>query len=266
MNFRILKYLPFLSLLLIFSCDEVEYNPYDIDNNPDYIPPETNIIEGPSEGETLDVTAIVVRWEGNEMIIDFSYKLDSNDWSEWEDVTSVTLEYLDEGTHSFSVKGRYTESIEDETPASVSFTVDAVQGPALRIYPMLTEVTSGETFSVDLLAEEVSSLTFGEVKLSYDPSFVTFDLVENIGFLVGNDDDIIFISEHINENQINISFALTQGQSLEGTGELCSFTFSAISSGDFPLMILGPDSTKFRDSDNNNIPINDISNGMVVVE
>ena len=254
-------------LLLSLSCEEaLEFNPLDPEN-PDYIPPETTITSGPSEGAVLDISSAIFTWEGNNLVIDYSYKHDSNDWSEWADVTSVTLEYLDEGPHSFSVKGRYSETIEDETPASISFSVDAVQGSGLRIYPLLTEVTSGATFTVSLYAEEVSELTFGEVQISYNSSYATFVSVESSGLLTGNAEDVIFISEHTNgssEGQIDLTFALTGEESLEGTGALCIFTFTASSPGSFPLSISA--GSVFRDKANNNIPVHETANGLVVVE
>ena len=266
MRFSILALFIFL---LSLSCEEaLEFNPLDPENNPDYIPPETTITSGPSEGAVLDTSSAVFTWEGNDhLVIDYSYKYDSNDWSEWADVTLVTLNYLDEGAHSFSVKGRYSETIEDETPASISFSVDAVQGSGLRIYPLLTEVTTGATFTVSLYAEEVSALTYGEVQISYNSSYASFVSVESSGLLTGNTEDVIFISEHTNggsEGQIDLTFALTGEESLEGTGALCIFTFTASSPGTFPLSI--STASVFRDKDNNNIPINDISNGLVVVE
>ena len=264
-----MKKIYLFTLILLFSCGAEEFepdNPIDPDN-PDYIPPETLITSGPSDGAVIDTSSAVFTWDGNDLIIAYSYMLDSNYWSEWLDVTSVTIEYLDEGAHSFSVKGRYSESIEDDSPASSSFSVNAVQGPGLRIYPLLTEVTTGATFTVSLYAEEVSALTFGEVQISYNSSYASFVSVESSGLLTGNAEEVIFISEHTyggNSFQIDLRFALTGEESLEGTGALCQFTFSASSPGTFPLSISA--GSVFRDKDNNNIPVNETANGLVVVE
>ena len=42
-------------------------------------------------------------WEGNELVSDFRYKIDSFNWSDWIEETSVLLEFLDEGNHSCPV-------------------------------------------------------------------------------------------------------------------------------------------------------------------
>ena len=47
-------------------------------------------------------------------------------------------------------------------------------------------------------------------------------------------------------------------------GALCVITFTASSPGTFPLSISA--GSVFRDKDNNNIPVNETANGMVVVE
>ena len=124
-----------LSLLLFLSCDaELVTNPLDEEGS-EYVEPETTITVTDLDGSTLATSTVTIGFEGNDEVIEYSYNLDSSGYSDWSSSTSATLDYLDEGLHTFSVKGRYASMEEDETPASISFTVNAVTGPALMFYP-----------------------------------------------------------------------------------------------------------------------------------
>jgi len=129
-------------VLLLFSCDKIQENPLDPEN-PDYTPPETFITMEALEGAVLDTSTVTITWSGNDLTVEYAYSLNDN-WSEWSSATSVTLNYLDEGDYTFSVKGRYASEVEDESPATVNFSVDMVQGPALRVYTLLTEMNVGK--------------------------------------------------------------------------------------------------------------------------
>ena len=84
----------------------------------------------------------------------FSYKLDNQNWSNWSNVKEATFTYLDEGKHTFMVKAKYINNIEQEEPAKVDFTVDAVKGPALMFRPRKVEITAGQYFDVEFLCLE----------------------------------------------------------------------------------------------------------------
>ena len=64
-------------------------------------------------------------WQ-NQLATKYSHNLDSTQWSDWSADTTVTLNNLNNGLHIFYVKSRYGAGIEDETPASVSFTVNMI--------------------------------------------------------------------------------------------------------------------------------------------
>ena len=93
--------------------------------NPNYESPETIITNYDSLNEsTIDTSSVTIFWKGNEFVNHYSYNLDSTQWSGWSADTSVTLNNLSNGFHIFYVKSRYGIGIEDETPATVTFTVD----------------------------------------------------------------------------------------------------------------------------------------------
>ena len=82
-------------ILFLFACGEPEFdNPVDPDN-PDFEIPETVILSGPQEGETVDASSVTFSWEGNEQAVEYAYQLNEGGWSQWTKEPSITLNYLD---------------------------------------------------------------------------------------------------------------------------------------------------------------------------
>ena len=74
--------------------------------------------------------------------------------------------YLDDGFYDFYIKGRYTNDI-IEDPTVLTFEVDAISGPALRLYPLYQEVLVGDTCDIYLYAEDVVDLAGMMFDVSY---------------------------------------------------------------------------------------------------
>ena len=257
----------FVVLVLLIGCSSHEElhqpdNPFD-PGNQDYVSPNVEIVIGPSEGEIVNTTAVSFVWEGNELVTEYSHKLDDNAWSEWSSATSVNLEYLDEGQHSFSVNARYESLTEDDTPEAVAFTVDAVHGPGLRMYPLFGEVSVGSSFDVHLYAEEVEGVVFAEIQVSYDPSIIAFSHHENGDMLGDASNNSILIVED-NQGVLDISLATNfiDQAGISGTGALVHLSFNGIAQGDSELIISG--GSTFLDFWNNDILIVDTEHGLVV--
>ena len=88
-------------------------------------------------------------------------KLDSFSWTDWNESSSATLSYLDEGDHQLSVQSRYLNG-DTSNVVSVSFIVDAVAGPSLMFYPRRHFAQVGETVTFQVMAEEVTNLMMSE--------------------------------------------------------------------------------------------------------
>ena len=155
--------------LFILSCEK--YDPVSGS-------PETLI-----QNAFLDKSTISLSWEGNEFASDFSYRLEPLDyakivgidtaWSEWSIDTSVTLTYLDEGSYNFYVKSRLNLDTEEDIPGMISFTIDAVTGPALRMYPLYQSVVPGSSCDIYLYIEEVGNLAGMELDISYNTAVIS---------------------------------------------------------------------------------------------
>ncbi len=257
----------FVVLVLLIGCSSHEElqppdNPFD-PGNPDYVSPNVDIISGPTEGEIIDATTVTFEWQGNELVTEYSYKLDNNAWSDWFDATSIDLEYLDEGQHSFSVNGRYESLTEDDTPPAVTFSVDAVQGPGLRVYPLFNEVSVGSTFDVYVYAEDVEGVVFAEIQVSYNPTVIAFSQYEN-GGLLGNtsDNTILIVEDNLGVLDISMATNFIDHSGISGTGALVMLSLTGTAQGSSELVISGV--STFLDFWNNDIPIVDIENGVVV--
>ena len=165
-------------ILLIFSCDEIQENPLDPEGE-NYTPPDTFLTMDKLEGSTLDTSTVTITWQGNNgLVAEYAYSF-NDDWSEWSSATSVTLNYLDEGAYTFSVKGRYASEEEDETPATVNFSVDMVGVKGIRVHPLLTEMSADSTADVHIYAEDVDGLVFFSFQIQYDPDSLSIN-VEDI--------------------------------------------------------------------------------------
>ena len=116
MRFSLLTF----SLLLFLSCDEaLLINPLD-EESAEYVEPETTITVTDLDGSTLNTSTVTIDFEGNDLVIEYAYSLNGGEYSEWTADTFVTLNYLDQGSYRFSVKGRYESGDEDETPAEAT--------------------------------------------------------------------------------------------------------------------------------------------------
>ena len=251
-----------LSLLLFLSCDEeLLVNPLDEESS-EYVEPETTITVTDLEGSTLDTSTVTIGFEGNDQVIEYSYNLDSAGYSDWSSSTSVTLEYLDEGLHTFSVKGRYVSGDEDETPATVSFTVDAVHGPALIFYPRRHIISSGSTATFQIKAYEVENLMLATINIAYDNTLIEILSVIQGDMFTGSGESV-FINE-IATGSLTIYTMLLGGDtpSVSGTGVLAEITVKSLGTATLSL-----DGTQvFKTHEDRSISIEQTVNGLVVVE
>ena len=222
-------FLPIIFILLFINCtqtpEEPEWeNPVDPES-PAYILPETYITSGPTELSEVDNHTVTFIFSGNENITEFSYKIDSQDWSPWQVDTVATLDYLDEGEHIFQVKGRYNIEEEDTSPDSRTFIVNAVKGPALMFFPRKIIVAINSIFTIDIFAEEVSNMmgVYIEIPLNGLPlELIGYQVYDGSGdFLLKNGGQLLTLDETSdNILKINLALATADPAGLDGTGKL----------------------------------------------
>ena len=254
-----------LTLLLFLSCEEaLEYNPLDPDNNPDFVDPETFITGDNLEGTILDTSTVTITFAGNDGVVEYAYKLSDGNWSAWSAETSATLSYIDDGDHVFSVKGRYLPGVEDETPATVNFSVDMVDGPGIRVYSLLTEMNVDSIKNVSIYAEEVEGLVVAKFQVKYNASILSLDATTvSKGELLSGVTDILFFTEEIGSGLLDVNLSVLSHDGVSGTGELVRLPFIPKATGTSTIEILNAEYSNITPSP---IPILGSANGLVVIE
>ena len=252
-----------LSLLLFLSCDaELVINPLDEDST-EYVEPETTITITDLDGSTLDTPSVTITFEGNDLVVEYAYSLNGGGYSDWIADAFVTLSYLDEGSYTFSVKGRYASGDEDDTPATASFTVDAIHGPALIFYPRQHILSVGSTATFQIKAYEVESLMLATITIAYDNTLIDIESVSQGDMFTGSGESI-FIDE-ISTSSLTIYTMLLGGDtpSVSGTGVLATLKVKAKALGSATLSLDG--TQVFKNNEDRSISIEQTVNGLVVI-
>ena len=261
-----IKTLYLITLLFVFNCEDtapIRDNPLD-DEGGDYVAPTISLIDI-VDGDTLYSESIEFFWEGNELVVEFRYKLDSFSWTDWNESSSATLSYLDEGDHQFSVQSRYLNG-DTSNVASVSFVVDAVAGPSLMFYPRRHFAQAGETVTFQIIAEEVTNLMMSEIHLEYDPSMLELMSISQGSFFQNGQNSIFLFETNTEAGAVQINTTLLDGDtpSVSGTGDLAEIQVKLLQSGSATVSFNGSDA--FIDPNNNDISILEKINGLVVTE
>ena len=254
------------AVLLLFACEPGEEfipdNPLDPDN-PDYVPPEVTILS-PAEDDVIEESSIIFSWMGNETDMLYRFRLDSV-WSDWDLSETITIDYIDEGVHGFAVQSSYITG-DTSTIESISFTVDAVEGPALMFYPRRQIASQGSSVQFQIIAEEVYNVAGAEFTISFDPTELQINSAV-AGTAFGDYGEVIFIADIDNTNgSVTISTAVW-GQnypSISGTSDIAILDVQIIKQGDHQLEFDGTE--LFRAPNNDDITVNATVNGLVVVE
>ncbi|MBI1925522.1 hypothetical protein HYR99_14870 [Candidatus Poribacteria bacterium] len=240
-------------------------NPLDPEN-PNYVLPETFIVAGPGDGVTVDSADVTFQWAGNAQVTEYSFRLDDAAWSMWSPGRSVTFSPLDEGKHTFSVKGRYPSLGEAPVPATRAFTVDAVKGPALLVKPRQIRARQGADFTVQLVAEEVTNLMLAHVILTYDASVLRIGKVERGDFLATHGGTVVFFEDSSEAGRMDLNMGVGIGNpaGVDGSGAIAQLTFTALRAAQTTLKI--EQNSEFRDSGNVTIPLKTRVDGDVQIE
>ena len=212
---------------------------------------------------------MTLSWEGNEFASDFSYRLEPLDyakivgidtaWSEWSIDTSVTLTYLDEGSYNFYVKSRFNIDSEEAVPDSVFFLVDAVMGPALRMYPLYQAVSPGSSCDIYLYIEDVENLVGMELDISYNTAVIS-GIETTKGELLANA-SAFFTDPEYSDGVMRIIASPENFTDLNGDGAVAKLSFTVTGSDTLSFL----QSSVFKDSANHTINILQRVEGIIEV-
>jgi len=254
-------------------------NPIDPGGS-EFVPPTTMITEGPSDGSTVTTDQVAFTWQGNENATLFQVRITGGEWdgswSSWSGMQSLTLDFLDELTYTFEVRSGYPSSGDpehvDDTPESRNFTVDAVQGPALRMSPTRIHTPNNTTFDLQIIAEDVSDLTMTRIRIRFNTGFLQYaDSYAFGSFLTSNGGSILefdpFIDNVTGIVELNFGVAGANPPGVSGTGTILTVSFRAVGTGTTDV-IFGPANTLLRDHLNQGISITtqDLHGARVIIQ
>ncbi len=248
-------------------------NPID-PANPNFQQPRAEIVSGPGDNSTVTTHTVTFQWRGNQAdsLMLFSFKLDNQNWSNWSQNKTVTYEYLDEGSHTFYVKAKYINNIEQQTPTTVKFNVDAVKGPSLMFVPRKSVVEKGSIFEVKIFAEEAANFAGAKIVISYDFNLFDLDNVEiykdTTSILLKNGGTLIdFVETRADRVIINVAVAGGNPSNVNGTGAIGNLRFKVKSSAPTQITnLVFTNETVMRDSDNNTVQIKELVPGIVEIK
>ena len=217
--------------------------------------PGISIIQ-PSFYTTFDTSSVTFIWEANEDANEFSYSLDNIVWSDWFEATTLTLHYLDEGEHIIWINARFSDLYESDNSLEVTFEVDAIQGPSLRLFPLLRKANIGVMDTVYVFVEEVENVMATELEIAYDPGSLDPDSICVIGdsLFTGFGSKAIMIQEHDREQGLfYLNLGVADEEGISGSGAVILIEFLPVIPDTFSFDISGE--ATFRDSNNVNINI-----------
>ena len=274
-------------ILLCTSCEELAIDPasiFEADSSVQ-IPLVNNL------NENIDGTNADFSWQGNEFALQFSCKLEINNisglddplqfifqpynnWSDWTTNLGRSFSKLDDGNYTFYVKSRFEENEEIEPHMSRSFAIDAISGPALRIYPQNQTANTGDIINVYLYFEDVPSemaVTGLHVDIyinSAELEFMTQSFEQ--GQLVTQFPGVtIFPNPRYSEDGNTMSIdgvVFTNGSGLFGTGSIAKFSLRVLAgSATTPKIDIATDGS-YLDMNGNPIVFQHPFSGMVTVE
>lgn len=260
---KLCRYFLFLLItLLIVSCEKEWNNPFDEKSETS----KTIILLGPVEGEIIGESSVTFTWEGNEWAVEYSTKLNDDNWSEWTSVMQITYDYLGEGEHTFQVKSRSSAEDKEEIPKSTTFTVNAIAGPAFVMERQLIKVNNNSLFFIDIIAEEADDLLASFVKIEFDTAKLEVLSIDTTGTgnWSANADGITFVTTSVadaNTNgwmEINTTRLGGKPAGMSETGTVARITFTASNIGITIISFSTNNTCQMRDSNNGNIDINDL--------
>ena len=194
----------------------------------------------------IEGSSVIISWLGNESARIFDYSLiyedapdgfvDPHEWASDSASTqgsSLTLYDLDEGNYTFYITGRYdADNIGSEL--FLPFEIDAIQGPALRMYPLNQTANTGDEIDLYLYFEDVpdnKSARYVHVDIEINLNEFSFipESVEKGDLLTqfeGNGAEIVWLKQYNSDNSVlSIDFsAVIVGSGVWGTGPIAKFS------------------------------------------
>jgi hypothetical protein len=248
---------------------DIIVNPIDSSSTA-FIPAVTTLINPPPADIEIPTSTVTVRWQGTRDVFGIRYKLDDEEWTDLITQNEITVSDLDEGMHSVTVQAQHKNGSLELQPPTFTFIVNAVQGQSVMFLKRKKNVTRNTDFQYFVKAEEVDSLMGFSGVINYNPSRIR---VNSVG--VGNlkKHSAIDLQQYTSidngNGKIRLDLAILGGspvKGLSGTDTLFILHCTALNTAGETLFTFLRDSTRYRNTNNLNIPIRFYVDGKVVVK
>jgi len=290
----------FLLMHISLSCDTILEEPaidgepvYDNPKDPlseNYMGPNAQVIF-PSDKSTINTSSLTIRWEGSsgdsprfmyylryydERIWDFVELSRGNTRAGW-DLTYLTQQdyhYLDEGVYEFWIWERDVSGREQKHPSRISFTVNAVEGPALIMKNQWIRGYIWHHFEVDIIAHEVSRMAGLECEVDF--SDINIELAEvrrgSSNYFQLPDANHLYnhtpVKEANEEKRIKFTIVQVGGDPDDMGGEnitIATLKFNTFGSSEGMIEFV-ENSAKMRDENNQPIGVNQMVGSKVIIK
>jgi len=246
-------------ILFLFSCEAIEdpvrNNPLDPEN-PDYLGPQIDYISI-SDGEIINSDYVNITWEGSEIVSEYLYSLDDTIGGlEWKNFNTVGYSNLSEWDHVFKIQVRSEFGDTSET-SIINFEVNAIQGPALMLYPQDLYIQYPGTATFEVIADDVENLAGVEFTLYCNSNLINITNIRE-GSAISTVEESFFFYEEVSSTQTHVIIAVMgeNNPSISGS-RLVLAEVTIESQGYFVDAPINLWYGKFRDPFNNEIEINE---------
>lgn len=240
-------------------------------DNPYYIEPGVTVYSAFTIGDTLTVNEFIVTWQGTVFdSCEYTWTIDSVFFSDWSVDTLIYIPPQDEGWHTFAIRVRYINGVEQGFNYAFPFYVDAIKGQSLRLSPPYQENIIGAQSDIDIWLEEVDNWSGGRITLVWDgskASISNYQIHDQIDdFLMQNNSSLVSrVDQYADSLVIDLGLVDDLPIGISGSGSVATVTFQPITPIESFELEFGI-SSDFVDPTNQVIPIAELPGAVVKYE
>ncbi len=272
-SYKTINFLLSVVLLMIYSCGQLEVASIEVVNlfdpsDDSYSLPDTEIIDGPMSGMTLDSSSSTITWRHSDPVyhydpthevdyaerIYYRYRLNTATWSPWYNGINLMerqlgfwsfdtlsglhvlqFDYLEDINYQLEIMSKYPTNIQEENWPDISFSVEVYEGTELLISPGQVFADSGGVFFVNAKLIDVTDFMGLHLEVSYDNSFMQllnyYLESDSTDFLLQSEGQLINFVESDPQNghfQLDLGVAGGSVTGVSGTGNVVRLVFEHI--------------------------------------
>jgi hypothetical protein len=204
-----------------------------------------------------DGSVVTFSWTTNAVVARSEYRFDQDGFQSVGTGGSVQSYNLDEGVHTFTLKSyHFNEFVYVDT--SITFTVDAVKGPALMFKPRFRRISAATDFIDSIKVEEVAGALGASFVVKYDPRMIQISEVKS----PFEPELLLLYNQRSGELLIDFVCTGSLSHGLNGSTAVVTITCRGLGSAG-QTTFLAFDKVIFRDLNNAGIAVRETPNAKV---